>query len=136
MTPHHLRLGSQSSKNRPRPGAATILPALALLLTTAMAIGQEAPTLEGKPLPQYAPPSGGLVADIKKRGVIVNGMEAQNPPFEYIEGGKIVGYDADLMQKLGEKLGVTVENMDTAWAGVIPSLYARKFDLIWSAMTI
>jgi polar amino acid transport system substrate-binding protein len=94
------------------------------------------PTLDGKPLPEYAAPSGGLLEEIKKRGVIQNGMEAQNPPFEYIEGGKIVGYDVDLVAKLAEKIGVKAQNIDTAWSGVIPSLYSRKFDLIWSAMTI
>jgi polar amino acid transport system substrate-binding protein len=95
-----------------------------------------APTLNGQPLPEYASPAGGLLAEIKKRGVIQNGMEAQNPPFEYIEGGQIVGYDVDLVAKLAQKLGVKVQNIDTAWSGVIPSLYSRKFDLIWSAMTI
>lgn len=100
------------------------------------ASGATAPTLDGKPLPEYAAPSAGLVAEIKKRGAIQNGMEAQNPPFEYIEGGKIVGYDVDLVAKLAQKLGVKAQNIDTAWSGVIPSLYSRKFDLIWSAMTI
>jgi polar amino acid transport system substrate-binding protein len=62
-------------------------------------------------------------------------MEAQYPPFEYIENGQIVGYDVELIQRLAEKLGVKSENTDTAWAGIIPALYARKFDLIWSAMS-
>jgi polar amino acid transport system substrate-binding protein len=99
-------------------------------------LGSTAPTLNGQALPTYNAPAGGLIAEIKKRGVILNGMEAQNPPFEYIENGKIVGYDVDLMQKLAEKLKVKAKNIDTAWSGVIPSLYTRKFDLIWSAMTI
>ncbi len=114
--------------------------AFLLLLAGPIAVtvvtGQETPSLNGKPLPSYAAPGGGLVAEIKKRGAIRNGMEAQNPPFEYIDKGKIVGYDADLVQKLAGKLGVKAENIDTAWSGVIPSLYSKKFDLIWSAMTV
>ena len=35
-----------------------------------------------------------------------------------------------------EQLGVELEVIDTAWSGVIPSLYTKKFDMIWSAMTI
>ena len=102
----------------------------------AVVLGSTAPTFNGKALPAYDAPAGGLVAEIKKRGSILNGMEAQNPPFEYIENGKIVGYDVDLMQKLADRLKVKPKNIDTAWSGVIPSLYTRKFDLIWSAMTI
>lgn len=93
-------------------------------------------SLNGTPMPEYTPPVKGTLALIKERGKIINGMEAQNPPFESMQNGKIVGYDADLMAMLGKKLGVEVENVDTAWAGVIPSLYAQKFDLIWSAMTM
>jgi polar amino acid transport system substrate-binding protein len=94
-------------------------------------------TLNGTPLPAYAPPSEGLLADIKARGVVFNGVNAANPPFESVDAnGEIVGYDIDLVDKFGEYLGVHVSTVDTAWAGVIPSLYSKKFDLIWSAMTI
>ena len=121
--------------------ALALLPVVLMLLLTGpmltnVVTGQETPSLNGKPLPGYAAPGGGLVAEIKKRRAIRNGMEAQNPPFEYVDKGKIVGYDADLVQKLADKLGVKAENIDTAWSGVIPSLYSKKFDLIWSAMTI
>jgi polar amino acid transport system substrate-binding protein len=102
--------------------------------TSPIAGGSPPPTLEGKPLPVYVAPGGGVVSEIKKRGVIRNGMEAQYPPFEYLENGHIVGYDVDLVQRLAEKLGVKADNIDTAWAGIIPALYASKFDLIWSAM--
>src|SRR6266542_3553002 len=33
------------------------------------------------------------------------------------------------------RIGVEADIVDTAWAGVIPSLYAKKFDMIMSAMT-
>ena len=35
-----------------------------------------------------------------------------------------------------DKLGVKAEIIDTAWSGIIPALYAKKFDCIISAMTI
>ena len=37
---------------------------------------------------------------------------------------------------IGPKLGVKVQFIDTAWSGIIPALYAGKFDCIVSAMTI
>lgn len=93
--------------------------------------------LEGEPLPEYAAPNEGLLAQIYERGVIFNGVNAANPPFEFVDvNGEIVGFDIDVMNLFGEYLGVEVSTVDTAWAGVIPSLYSKKFDLIWSAMTI
>lgn len=100
------------------------------------AIAQSTPSLNGEALPSYAAPTQGLLADIKSRGTIVNGLEAQNPPFEYVDNGKIVGFDIDLTNKFAAYLGVKAELVDTAWSGVIPSLYTKKFDMIWSAMTI
>jgi polar amino acid transport system substrate-binding protein len=107
-----------------------------LLLATNSAWAQDTPSLEGQELPRYEAPGEGLLAEIKARGKIVNGVEAQNPPFEYVEAGEIVGYDIDLARLFAEHLGVELEVVDTAWAGVIPSLYTKKFDMIWSAMTI
>lgn len=93
--------------------------------------------LNGSPLPQYAAPDKGLLADIKARGVIFNGVNAANPPFESVDAnGEIVGYDIDLTEQFATYLGVHLSTVDTAWSGVIPSLYSRKFDMIWSAMSI
>lgn len=117
-----------------------------LVITAVMASGcssaapagsAEQLSLNGSPLPGYAAPSEGLMASIKERGVIFNGVNAANPPFESVDtNGEIVGFDIDLMNKFGEYLGVHVSTVDTAWPGVIPSLYSKKFDLIWSAMSI
>lgn len=113
------------------------LAALSLgLLAASSAFAQTSPSLNGEALPGYEAPSEGLVGEIKARGTIVNGIEAQNPPFEYIDAGKIVGFDIDITNKFAESLGVKAEFIDTAWSGVIPSLYTKKFDMIWSAMTI
>ena len=106
------------------------------ILVSAAAGAQEAPSLGGQTLPSYEAPNEGLVAAIRERGKLVNGVEAAVPPFEYIEDGEIIGYDIDLSRMFAESLGVELEVIDTAWSGVIPSLYTKKFDMIWSAMTI
>ena len=74
--------------------------------------------------------------DIKKRGELVVGMEAAYVPYEYFDNGKIVGYDCDLAKAVADKIGVKVRFVDIAWDGIIPALYAAKFDTIMSAMTI
>ena len=104
------------------------------IIVSAMAGAQEAPSLGGQVLPSYQAPNEGLVAEIGARGSIRNGVEAQNPPFEFIENGEIVGFDIDLSRMFAEHIGVELDVIDTAWAGVIPSLYTKKFDMIWSAM--
>jgi polar amino acid transport system substrate-binding protein len=116
----------------------SVLKKLAFISVAALGVAgpAAAQTLNGEALPGYQAPSAGLLADIKARGTIVDGIEAQNPPFEYIDNGKIVGFDIDITNKFAESLGVKAEFVDTAWSGVIPSLYTKKFDMIWSAMTI
>lgn len=77
-----------------------------------------------------------IMEEIKKRGELIVGMEAQYPPFEYFDKGKIIGYDVDIIEIIAKDLGVKAKLVDTAWAGIIPALYERKFDCIISAMTI
>jgi polar amino acid transport system substrate-binding protein len=121
-----------------RPLAAAVSAALFVIACSGGA--GPAPTtysLNGSPLPQYAAPKDGLLAQIKSRGVIFNGVNAANPPFESVDAnGEIVGYDIDLTEQFAAYLGVHLSTVDTAWSGVIPSLYSKKFDLIWSAMSI
>jgi polar amino acid transport system substrate-binding protein len=117
------------------PPLAALIAAFALAGMAGSAQAQS-PTLNGEPMPDYAAPAPGVLAEIKASGKLVGGVEAQNPPFEYIENGKIVGFDIELSELFAAHLGVTFEPIDTAWSGVIPSLYVQKFDMIWSAMTI
>jgi polar amino acid transport system substrate-binding protein len=74
--------------------------------------------------------------DIKKKGEMIVGMEAAYVPYEFFKDGKIVGYDCDIAEKIAAKIGVKVSFVDTDWAGIIPALYAHKFDVIMSGMTM
>ena len=76
------------------------------------------------------------MAEAKKRGTLVIGCEAAYVPYEFFKDGKIIGYDPDIMAIIAPRLGVTVQFIDTAWSGIIPALYAGKFDCIVSGMTI
>jgi polar amino acid transport system substrate-binding protein len=74
--------------------------------------------------------------EVKKRGTLVIGTEAAYVPYEFFKDGKIVGYDPDIIDLMVPKIGVKASFIDTAWSGIIPALYAKKFDSIVSAMTI
>jgi polar amino acid transport system substrate-binding protein len=76
------------------------------------------------------------MADARQRGTLMIGTEAAYVPYEFFKDGKIVGYDPDIMDLVAPKLGMKMQFIDTAWSGIIPALYAGKFDCIVSAMTI
>lgn len=58
-------------------------------------------------------------------------------PFEYInDAGQPEGFDCDLIRAIAAEMGFTVELVNTAWDGIIPSLLGKTSDMIISAMTI
>jgi polar amino acid transport system substrate-binding protein len=74
--------------------------------------------------------------EVKKRGTLMVGTEAAYVPYEFFKDGKIIGYDPDIADLMVPKIGTKAQFIDTAWSGIIPALYAGKFDCIISAMTI
>ena len=73
---------------------------------------------------------------LKKTGEMRIGVEVAYPPFVFRDKGAIVGYDVDLAALFCKTLGVKPNFIDTQWSGVIPSLYAGRFDIIMASMTI
>jgi polar amino acid transport system substrate-binding protein len=86
-------------------------------------------------LPCFAFAQGLSLATIKASGEFKIGCEAAYVPFTFRQEGKIVGYDVDLADVFCKTLGVKPNFIDTAWAGVIPSLYMKKFDIIMSSLS-
>ena len=83
-----------------------------------------------------SPALAGALDDIKARGEFTYGLEAQYRPFEFRdENNDIIGYDIDVANEIGRRLGVKANPVDTNWAAVIQSLYSGQFDLILGGMT-
>jgi len=79
----------------------------------------------------------GLLDDIKKRKEIVIATEAGYAPFEYVEGGKIVGYHADILALVMKDLtdqGVKINQLDLPFASLLAGLQTRKYDMIATAL--
>lgn len=77
---------------------------------------------------------GGCVEEENK---IIVGTSADFPPFEYIsEDGAFVGFDVEMVTKILEDAGYTVEVKDISFDSLIPSLENGKIDVIAAAMTI
>jgi polar amino acid transport system substrate-binding protein len=81
--------------------------------------------------------AAGLLDEIKKRKEIVVATEAQYPPFEFVENGRIVGYHADLLALVMKELvgqGVKVNQLDLPFQGLLAGLQAKKYDMIATAL--
>ncbi len=71
----------------------------------------------------------------EEKKVLYVGTNAEYKPFEYLEEGKIVGFDAELMEKIVENLGYEIEWKNMSFDGLIPALQSKKIDLIIAGMT-
>lgn len=68
---------------------------------------------------------------LKKAGEVKVGCEAAYVPFTYRDNsGKIVGFDVEFATGMFEPIGVKPVFIDTQWSGVIPALYAGRFDMV------
>ena len=70
------------------------------------------------------------LADVKKAGELMVGTELQFAPFDFTEGGKQKGLNAELFEQLGKELGVKIKFIDLPWPSVLPGLEAKKFDVV------
>lgn len=76
-----------------------------------------------------------LPAKYSKAGVIKVASDIPFPPMEmFDENQKLTGFDYDLAQAIGGKLGVRMELMTQAFDSIIPSLQSGKHDVIMSGM--
>ncbi|HDP25657.1 MAG TPA: amino acid ABC transporter substrate-binding protein [Deltaproteobacteria bacterium] len=74
---------------------------------------------------------------VKSAGKLVIGIDDAFPPMEFRnEKNELVGFDIDASRELGRRLGIEIEHIPTAWKGVVMSLKTKKFDIIWSGMSI
>jgi polar amino acid transport system substrate-binding protein len=59
------------------------------------------------------------------------------PPFSSKDAsGTWVGFEIDLMDAVCAELQAKCELVEVAWDGIIPALQEKKFDVIWSSMSI
>ncbi len=77
-----------------------------------------------------------LPAKIKSAGKLNVGVNVPYAPNEFKDGsGKIVGWDVDLLNAVGAKLGLTVNYQESGFDNIIPSIKGGKFDLGMSSFT-
>ena len=67
------------------------------------------------------------------KGTLVVYTEAGFAPFEYVEGGKIVGVDVEIMEKVGEKLGKKVVFENVAFDTIVDTVKEGKLTNVGAA---
>ncbi len=67
---------------------------------------------------------------------LIMGTNATFPPYEYVEGDKIVGIDAEIAAKIAEKLGMTLEIQDIDFDAILGSVQTGKIDFGMAGMTV
>lgn len=64
------------------------------------------------------------------------GSDIPYPPFEQGKPGEYTGFDIELMEAIGEKIGRTPEFQDTSFETIFRDVSQGKFDAVISAATI
>ena len=74
-------------------------------------------------------------ADTPKH-VLTMATNAEFPPYEFYEGDKVVGIDAEVAGLIADKLGMELKIEDVAFDSIIPGVQAGKYDMGMAGMTV
>ena len=69
-------------------------------------------------------------------GKLTMATNAEFPPYEFYEGEKVVGIDAEVAEKIAEKLGLELEIADVSFDSIIPGVQSGKYDMGMAGMTV
>ena len=78
---------------------------------------------------------GGKIETVTE-GKLTMATNAEFPPYEYYEGEKVVGIDAEVAEKIAEKLGLELEIKDVSFDSIIPGVQSGKYDMGLAGMTV
>lgn len=88
----------------------------------------------------YMPADGKIVIPENVSGsgksVLKLGTNAAFPPFEYVEGKNIVGFDITMGDRIAGSIGSKLEVVDMAFDSLIPALQAGTIDFIAAGMSV
>ncbi|MFI9557599.1 transporter substrate-binding domain-containing protein [Nonomuraea endophytica] len=80
---------------------------------------------------------GDLLQRVTSAGVLRVAQTQANPPWNFLEAGKPVGYDVDVARELAKRLGIgKVEFVASNFQSFIPGVQAGRFDAVIAGQTI
>ena len=77
--------------------------------------------------------SGGETSD---SGLLVMATNAAFPPYEFYDGTKVIGIDAEIAALIAKELGRELEIMDIEFDSIIAAVQAGKADMGMAGMTV
>jgi len=121
--------------DRSRKPIARLVGLLAIAALAAAGCGDDSNSGTGGTGGTSGAPSG---VDLVKDGKLTNCTGLPYEPFEFEQGGKVVGFDIDLVDLVAKELGVEQEVVDTPFDGIQSGadLNSGKCDLAAAGMTI
>ena len=71
-----------------------------------------------------------------EKDTIVIATSADNPPYEFIQNGKVVGLDIDIIEAIAKEMGkkLVIKNFD--FPGLLPALTSNNIDAVIAALTV
>lgn len=69
-------------------------------------------------------------------GKLIMATNAEFPPYEFHEGGEIVGIDVEIAKAIAEEMGMEFEVEDMAFDSIIPAVQSGKADFGAAGMTV
>ena len=72
----------------------------------------------------------------ESKGVLVMATNAEFPPYEFHEGGEIVGIDVEIARAIATEMGMDFEIEDIAFDSIIPAVQSGKADFGAAGMTV
>jgi polar amino acid transport system substrate-binding protein len=74
-------------------------------------------------------------AKIKSAGKLVVGVNVPYTPNEYLQDGKVVGFDVDVLDATAKVLGLTTDYRQADFTKIIPAIEAGTYDIGMSSFT-
>jgi polar amino acid transport system substrate-binding protein len=69
--------------------------------------------------------------------IYINGIDANFPPFAFVDkNGNPDGFDVRALDWIAKEMGFKVKHQPMDWDGIVPSLKAKKIDIVASGMSI
>ena len=78
---------------------------------------------------------GATLAEVKKAGKLTVATSPDFPPFESLEGGKVVGIEVDILNLIAKDLGVELEIAQMDFDSVLAAIESAKYDCGMSGIT-
>lgn len=78
----------------------------------------------------------GKKASYANKGYLTMATNAEFPPYEYHDGGAIVGIDAEVAAAIASKLGLELKIEDMEFDSVIPAVQTGKVDIGMAGLTV